>query len=117
MVCHSLQAISEYRQFDWRQPLDFRAAFNARMFDARGQLTSRGHPEDREAWYTKRARLSSRIPLEYAYGAWGDLPPANPRHQREHELYRAATIASITALEERRLRPLSTSHAIAMATG
>ena len=34
------------------------------------------------------------------------MPPANPRHQREHELYRAATIASITALEERRLQAI-----------
>ncbi|MFN3649232.1 MAG: AAA domain-containing protein [Armatimonadota bacterium] len=97
MVCQSLQAVAAHLGFDWAP---FRETFRARLFDEWGTLD----PEA-EAWYTRRARFNSQIPLEYAYAAWGDLePPAGKRD--DYADYRAATPELIREFQERRLEAL-----------
>lgn len=99
MLCQSLQSVASYLRFDWNRDAPYREVFYRRMFDDRGQLIGR---EDH--WYTSRARFSSHIPLEYAYAAWGALPPAS--RNDEFADYRAATVTRLTEFHARRLDAL-----------
>lgn len=100
MLCQSLQAVARYLRFDWSAPADFRAIFRARLFDDQARLD-----DDEGTWYTRRARFSSQIPLEYAYAAWGELPvPAS--EPDEFADFRGATPALLRAFHARRLEAL-----------
>jgi hypothetical protein len=67
MVCQSLQSVAAYLRFDWNSPAPYREIFRERVFDYLGKLVADGAQEP--AWYTRRARFGSQIPLEYAYVA------------------------------------------------
>ncbi len=103
MVCQSLQAVARALQFDWNTPEPYAGIFRTRMFDDRGRLN-----EDMEgptAWYTSRSRFNSQIPLEYAYAAWGELPPP-PRGHDDFAVYRAATVDLLRGFHARRLEAM-----------
>lgn len=99
MTCQSLQSVATYLKFDWNVPEKFREVFRARLFDYLGKLDVDGQSE----WYTRRSRFSSSIPLEYAYAAWGVLPPPRPSAGDEFADYRGATRDQLLAFQARRL--------------
>src|SRR5437660_2493006 len=69
ILCHSLPQVARRLGFDWRfDGVEYHRVFQARIFDNRRTLPS-------GRWYESAARFNSQIPLEYAYGAWGLLPP------------------------------------------
>ncbi|WP_435018571.1 AAA domain-containing protein [Tundrisphaera sp. TA3] len=102
MTCQSLHSLATFLKFDWGEPYPFRKLFHARMFDYLGKLDIDGQSE----WFTRRSRFASSIPLEYAYAAWGQLPP--PREGRGDEFadFRAVTTEILLAFQERRLEAL-----------
>jgi hypothetical protein len=102
MTCQSLQAVATYLKFDWNTPQKFREAFKARLFDYLGRLDIDGQTE----WFTKRSRFASSIPLEYAYAAWGQLPPPRPGQGDEFADFRGVTGDMLTAFEVRRLEAM-----------
>ncbi|MEO8285037.1 MAG: AAA domain-containing protein [Chloroflexota bacterium] len=104
MMCQSLQSVATFLRFDWQTPHNYRALFKERLFDYAGRLEADATPEGEPPWYTSRARFKSDIPLEYAYAAWGELPPV-PREGLVDELapYRPANTELLTAFEVRRL--------------
>ncbi len=101
MLCQSLQAVARYLRFRWDEPEEFRAIFRARLFDDQRRLDE----DDATSWYTGRARFSSQLPLEYAYVAWGELPPPASGAD-EYEPYRRATPALLRAFQLRRLEAI-----------
>jgi hypothetical protein len=101
LVCPSLQALARLHRFDWGE---FRTIFRARMFDEVGRLDEA--TEGVGAWYTSRARFASQIPLEYAYAAWGALPPPPATVADPYETYRAATPELLVRFQARRLEAL-----------
>ena len=70
LLAPSLQILARYLKFDWG---DSMARFRRGLFDDGSTL------DDEITWYTARSRFLSQIPLEYAYGAWGVLPPPRRR--------------------------------------
>jgi hypothetical protein len=102
MTCQSLQSLATYLKFDWNTPEPFRTRFKARLFDYLGKLDMAGVSE----WFTRRARFSSSIPLEYAYAAWGELPPPAPGKGDEFRDFRGVTKDLLTAFAGRRLEAL-----------
>ena len=111
MTCQSLQSVATYLKFDWGVPYPFRKLFHARMFDYLGKLDIDGQSE----WFTKRSRFASSIPLEYAYAAWGQLPPPRAGKGDEFADFRAVTPEILRAFQERRLEALE--HVAASITG
>ncbi len=103
IVCQSLQAVASITRFDWNAGTPYRDLFRERLFDARGKL----EPDDETArWYTRRARFNSRIPLEYAYAAWGELAPPSPGTRDEFAPYRAVTTDDLRGFQGRRLEAM-----------
>jgi hypothetical protein len=106
MTCQSLQSVAQYLKFDWNTPHKFREMFKARLFDNIGKLDIDGQSE----WYTKRSRFASSVPLEYAYAAWGELPPpAKHDEPAKHDVFadfRGVTTDLLTAFETRRLEAI-----------
>lgn len=100
VVCPSLQALAHYRRFDWGA---YAEVFRVRMFDEVGRLDE--DAEGPAAWYTSRARFNSQIPLEYAYAAWGELPPPAAGHD-DLGSYRGATPELLRGFEARRLEAM-----------
>ena len=72
LLCQSLQSVAIFRGFSWNEPERFRRIFRSGMFDYLGRLDLDPDSTD-PGWYYRRARYSSEIPLEYAYGAWNLL--------------------------------------------
>ncbi len=104
MVCQSLQAVSTFLGFDWKP---FREIFRERFFDYVGRFPDEKLPVgDQTPWYTRRARFSSQIPLEYAYAAWGDLEAPPPGEKDPFAPYRQATPALLKELQARRLEAM-----------
>jgi hypothetical protein len=103
MTCQSLQSVATYLKFDWTTPHDFRQRFKARMFDYLGKLDVDGATE----WYTKRSRFSSAVPMEYAYAAWGQLPPPEAGRGDEFSDFRTTTADFLRAFEARRLEAMA----------
>ena len=61
-------------------------------------------PDDR--WYESASRFNSQIPLEYAYGAWGQLPdPTDAREKRLLDAFRV-TRDQLLLFARARLRAL-----------
>ncbi len=102
MVCQSLQSVSAYLGFAWNEPLPYRKLFNTRLFDSQGKLDLDDGPAE-GVWYTRRARYNSQIPLEYAYGAWGELEPPASGKADDLAPYRATTPDLLVGFEGRRL--------------
>ena len=102
MTCQSLQSVATYLKFDWNAPQPFRKLFHARMFDYLGKLDIDGQSE----WYTRRSRFASSVPLEYAYAAWGQLPPPRGVGGDEFADFRGVTRDLLLAFQERRLEAL-----------
>lgn len=106
LLCQSLQSVAIFRKFDWNRPEPFRKIFRSRMFDYIGNLN-----RDREAepdWFYSRARYSSEIPLEYAYGAWDRLKeyhdasiddPKSTYHLATPDLMRAFCARRLEAID------------------
>ena len=111
MTCQSLQSVAQYLKFDWNAPHRFRDLFKARLFDYLGKLDIDGTSE----WYTKRSRFASSLPLEYAYAAWGQLPPARPGGHDEFADFRGVTVDLLAAFQVRRLEAVE--HVAASAHG
>jgi hypothetical protein len=68
LTCQNLYSIAARLGFNWRTPEDnFRSIFYLRVFDGQKQRSD-------DVWIERASRYSSDIPLEYAYGAWNQLP-------------------------------------------
>lgn len=102
MTCQSLYSVAQYLRFDWKEPLNFRELFKARIFDNIGKMDIDGQSE----WYTQRSRFSSSIPLEYAYGAWETLPVAEGEEWDPFADFRDRSVESLLAFQKRRLEAL-----------
>ncbi len=102
MVCQSLQSVAAHLGFPWNEPLPYRKLFNTRLFDSQGKIELDDGPVE-GVWYTRRARYNSQIPLEYAYGAWGELEPPAPGKADDLAPYRATTTDRLVGFEGRRL--------------
>jgi hypothetical protein len=100
MVCQSLQAVARFLGFGWNDGEPFARIFRARLFDDGRNLALEGaEPE----WYTGRARFNSQIPLEYVYGAWGELEEGEPGAM---DPFRGVTPDLFVRFQERRLEAL-----------
>ena len=124
MFCQSLTAISQYLGFAWDESpaggKDWRKIFRERLFDRGGKTvfdrtqaqdaasdsadTTSGDVTPIEEFYERRSRHSSQIPLEYAYAAWGAVPPPiKPTKTDSFAPYRKATRENLVAFQRRRL--------------
>lgn len=102
MTCQSLQSLATFLKFDWNTPNKFRDLFRERLFDYIGKIDLGGQPE----WFTRRARFSSSIPLEYAYAGWGQLPVPAAGRGDEFEAFRQVTPDLLVAFQSRRLEAI-----------
>ena len=106
LLCQSLQSVAIYRTFDWNQPEPFRRIFRSGMFDYIGKLETDPDSDD-PGWFYRRARYSSDIPLEYAYGAWGRLEEyEDAAIDDPKSTYHLATPAIMQAFTARRLEAI-----------
>lgn len=108
MICQSLQSIAGWLGFDWDFERALTGIFRVRMFDERGSFegddTAAPSTARTTDWYTRRARFSSSIPLEYAYNAWGDLDTSvGPEFL---QTFGRATEDDLIAFQARRLHAL-----------
>lgn len=99
-VCQSLQSVAAWLRFDWNEPEPYRKMFAGRLFDFWGKFDS----EDNTSWYMARSRFNSQIPLEYAYGAWNELPDV--AETREYRRFGAITMANLAGFGRRRLEAI-----------
>lgn len=102
LTCQSLTSLARFLKFDWKQPQDFTTRFRARLFDHVGKMEIEGA----DAWYTRRARFSSSLPLEYAYAAWNDLPKPEKDKHDDFADFRPVTREDLLAFQVRRLEAL-----------
>jgi hypothetical protein len=101
LTCQSLHSLAAYLKFDWDRPRKFRELFRERLFDSSSQPAPTGDGTE-GPWITTRTRFGSTVPLEYAYAAWQQLPPAGD-DKDPFEPFRKTTWESLKAFEERRL--------------
>jgi len=107
LICQSLQIVAAYLKFDWNTPAPYREIFRERLFDFWGKLDPDEKADDEEsAWYTRRARFNSQIPLEFAYASWNDLRPPREGERDAYAPYRAATLGQLTGFAARRLEAI-----------
>lgn len=104
LLCQSLQGVAAYLGFDWNTPAPYQNLFHERLFDYVGKLKP---GDENSEWYTRRARFSSQIPLEYAYAAWQQLPEPPADKDDPFAAFQAATIDTLRAFHARRLEALS----------
>ena len=92
LLAQTLQSVSAWLRFPWKP--EIKQTFRHRLFDSLGRMqgTSASDPEQGDAYYVRRARFSSQVPLEYAYAAWDQLATRPER---------AATATSRTARPHR----------------
>lgn len=105
LLCQSLQSVAIYQKFDWNEPEQFRSIFRTGMFDYLGKLDVDPDSAD-PGWFYRRARYSSEIPLEYAYGAWGMLEDYENEEDNRTATYGRATPELMRAYSARRLEAL-----------
>ncbi|MBA3825218.1 MAG: AAA family ATPase [Ktedonobacterales bacterium] len=97
LTCPNLHSVAALLRFTWADAMhDFRRAFAFRIFDNTAQR------ED-GVWIERRSQFSSSIPLEYAYGAWGQLPEGTHAAPQ----YRQCTPEVLRAFQQRRLAALA----------
>ena len=100
LLAPSLQNLGRLLRFDWGE---FAPLFRRGLFDDARTL------EESDQWYTARSRFSSQIPLEYAYGAWGELPAPGGHDGGHDDLFRGfrgRTPDELLAFCERRLEAI-----------
>jgi hypothetical protein len=106
MVSQSLQSVAKWLGFDWRQGANYWQVFRERLFDYTGVLERPEAAQEQPAWYIKRARFSSQVPLEYAYAAWDRLDPPAPGERDLYAPYRGITPDLLTGFQRRRLEAM-----------
>lgn len=106
LVAQTLQSVSAHRGFKWDAMQPLRTIFHERHFDVWGKLDEdEVPPGDENAWFARRARYCSSIPLEYSYAAWKALPiPA--KGSDSFAPFRGATLDNLRFFQERRLDAL-----------
>jgi hypothetical protein len=103
LTCPSLYETAAYLGFNWNEPLPFRQMFREKIFDGGGFLETL---DDGAVWTQRRARYASQIPLEYAYAAWGELPPAPPKGSDAWAAFRGVDRVAWEAFSLRRLEAI-----------
>lgn len=119
MVCAPLHDAARALGFDWTdEDREYYRLFRARLFDNRRNMlrksdgvleaAPRDVPRDDPRWITIEAasRFNSQIPLEYAYGAWGQLP-TDTEDDRVLEPFRQVTLRDLMAFARHRARALA----------
>jgi hypothetical protein len=102
LLCQTLQSLARYLKFPWDSERPLTQLFRERYFDAAGKFEDHEVPEgDTSPWFTRRARFSSQLPLEYAYAAWQALP--DPERDDRFAPFRAVTVDDLVALHTARL--------------
>lgn len=96
LLSPSLQILARYLKFDWGECMP---RFRRGLFDDGSTL-------DDEQWYTARSRFSSQIPLEYAYGAWHQLPAPSGRDD-QFRGFRGVSETDLLDFCERRLEAIA----------
>ena len=78
LLAQTLQSVSAWLRFPWKP--EIRQTLRHRLFDSLGRMqgTSPTDLEQGDAYYVRRARFTSQVPLEYAYAALGT--PCRPLH-------------------------------------
>jgi predicted RecB family nuclease len=106
MLCQSLQAVAAFLRFDWGE---YRTVFKERLFDFWGKLepSKEEGREEESPWYMRRARFGSAIPLEYAYGVWGEIPEVEAGSSDPFEPFQGVSFEQLKGFEERRLEALA----------
>lgn len=102
MLCQSLQAVAAFLGFDWGE---YRTVFKERLFDFWGKLepSDQAGREAESPWFMRRARFGSAIPLEYAYGVWGEIPEVEVGNPDPFKPFKGVDYAQLRGFEERRL--------------
>jgi len=104
-LCQTLQSLARYLGFPWNAERPLTTIFRERYFDAAGKFEDEEIPDgDSSPWFTKRARFSSQLPLEYAYAAWEQL--GEPQTPDLLAPFRAVTTEDLLALHDARLRAI-----------
>lgn len=102
LLCQTVQSLARFLKFPWDAERPLTELFRERYFDVAGRFDVDEIPDgDTSPWYTKRARFSSQLPLEYAYAAWGHLP--SPEPDDPFRPFRDVTVDDLVALHEARL--------------
>lgn len=105
LIAQSLVRTASFLGFDWNTPRPFRQLFRERTFDYFGRLDG---ADDRPGdWFMSRARFRSGIPLEYAYGLWGELDDRPTGGRDTVEPYLAPSLEEFRAYVDRRLDALA----------
>ncbi len=103
LLCQTLQSLARLLRFPWDQQRPLTQLFRERYFDAAGKFEDDELPDgDTSPWFTKRARFSSQLPLEYAYAAWDKLPA--PERGDRFAPFRAVAVDDLITLHNARLR-------------
>ena len=102
LLCQTLQSLARLLRFPWDEERPLTQLFRERYFDAAGKFEDHEVPDgDTSPWFTRRARFSSQLPLEYAYAAWNELPAPEPNDR--FAPFRAVTMDDLLALHASRL--------------
>jgi hypothetical protein len=102
LLCQTLQSLARLLGFPWNEERPLTQLFRERYFDAAGRFEDDEIPDgDASPWFTKRARFSSQLPLEYAYAAWDKLPAPEPGDR--FAPFRNVTEGDLLALHSARL--------------
>lgn len=95
-VLSSLMSVAGQCRFAWEDGThNYRNVLRARHFDAMGRIEASG------TFFTRRARFSSQLPLEYAYAAWQQLPHGHDHS--EWEPFVGASMPIVTGYVHQRL--------------
>lgn len=97
MTCQNLYDVARYLGFEWStEQDDFIACFYSGIFDNRTR-------RDDGIWIERYSRFDSSIPLEYAYGAWKQVPDGG----NETQGFRGCTPDLLQRFQQHRLRALA----------
>ncbi len=101
ITCQNLYNVAGVLGFSWHtEQDDFRSLFFRGVFD------SRGHGAD-GMWVESASRLSSQIPLEYAYAAWDALAREARTHPGHSAPYQRCTMDLLRRFQAHRLAALA----------
>lgn len=96
-TCQNLYSVSVIMGFKWKVGVDeFQKDFYHQIFD-----NSYQRPDG--TWAQRFSRFDSHIPLEYAYGAWKQLPAKTPNANA----YQKCDLAALERFEKARLAAMS----------
>jgi len=119
LTCNPLHDAARYLGFDWSAgEHEFYRLFRAKLFDNRrymirgadGRLvratSEEGASDPRRASIEAASRFNSQVPLEYAYGVWGQLPQGK-EESRLLDPYRQVSREQLLAFAAHRTRALA----------